>query len=338
MLNPYTSLLLQKKDLNDQQTREAFEIILQGEASPVQIAAFLVALRCKGETVAEITEAAKVMREVAHTVEAPEGTMDTCGTGGDHSGSYNISTAVALVVAAAGVPVAKHGNRSVSSKSGSADVLQALGVNIEADPAVMVSLLKREHFGFFMAPVYHPAMRHVAPVRKELGLRTVFNMLGPLCNPAPLTYQLLGVYDVTLVQPFAQVLRGLGVKSAWVVHGGDGMDELTTTSSSYVAQLKDGKIESFTIEPENYGLRKATTEDLKGGDAKDNAIALLALLQGKGDIFYRDIVMLNAGAALVVAEEVRDLAEGIARAGDVLDSGAAKALLDRLIEKTGNNE
>ncbi len=317
--------------LTQDEAYEVFAAMMDGDVTPAQIGAFLMALRVRGETVDEITGGARVMRERALRVAAPDGAIDTCGTGGDGSGSYNISTAVALVVASLGVPVAKHGNRALSSKSGSAEVLQALGVNIDLEAAVIERCLADAGITFMMAPRHHTATRHVAPVRVELGTRTIFNLLGPLSNPAGAPHQLLGVFDGRWVRPMAEVLRNLGATRVWVVHGEDGLDEITTTGATRVAELKDGVIREFTVTPEDAGLNRAAVADLKGGDPAHNAAALRALLDGKKGA-YRDIVLLNAAAALIVAGKAEDLRQGVTLAAEALDSGAAKATLDRLVK------
>jgi anthranilate phosphoribosyltransferase len=295
--------------------------------------AFLMALRVRGETVDEIAGAAKVMRAKALRIRAPLGAIDTCGTGGDARGTYNISTGAALVVAACGVPVAKHGNRALSSKSGSADVLAALGVNIEADMALVEKSLAEAGIGFLMAPRHHSAMRHVGPTRVELGTRTIFNLLGPLSNPAGTTRQLIGVFHRQWTRPMAEVLGQLGSERAWVVHGSDGLDEITTTGATYVSELKDGKVTSFEVTPEDAGLTRADPDDLKGGDPAKNAAAITAMLAGEPGP-YRDIVALNAAAALIVAGRAADLKAGVALAADAIASGKAKATLARLVALT----
>ncbi len=312
----------------------AFDAMMSGEVSQAQMAAFLTGLRVRGETVEEITGAARIMRAKAHTVSAPEGAVDTCGTGGDASGTFNISTAAALVVAGAGVPVAKHGNRAQSSRSGSADLLNELGVGLDADLMLVEDALREAGFGFLMAPRHHSAMKHVAPVRKELGFRTLFNLLGPLANPAGTQRQVIGVFDRRWVEPMAHVLGNLGCERAWVVHGSDGLDELTTTGTSYVAELKpDGTVESFTVTPSDAGLATASLADLAGGEARDNAATAKALLDGAtGPI--RDIVVLNAAAALVVAGAAENLADGARKAEAALDDGRARAVLERLVHIT----
>jgi anthranilate phosphoribosyltransferase len=311
----------------------AFELIMDGQATPAQIGAFLMGLRIRGETVDEIAAAATVLRAKALTIQAPPGTIDTCGTGGDSSGTFNISTAAAIVTAACGVPVAKHGNRAVSSKSGSADVLAALGVDVAADQSLVLKSLVENNLCFLMAPRHHAAMRHVAPVREEMGLRTLFNLLGPLSNPAGTRRQLLGVFADHWVTPLAEVLGLLGAERAWVVHGSDGLDELTVTGPSQVAEWHQGRVTRFEVTPETAGLPRSPLESLRGGDAACNAAALRRLLEGETGA-YRDVVLLNAGAALVVADKADSLGEGVTLAGAAIDQGRAKACLDRLVEIT----
>jgi anthranilate phosphoribosyltransferase len=319
--------------LSEKDAEAAFEVIMSGDATPAQIGGFLMALRVRGESVGEITAAARIMRAKATALDAPPGAIDTCGTGGDASGTYNVSTAAALVVAACGVPVAKHGNRALSSKSGSADVLAALGVKIDADLALVRECLWENGIGFLMAPRHHAATRHVAGVRVELGTRTLFNLLGPLSNPAGTKRQLVGVYAPEWIAPLAEVLGRLGAERAWVVHGSDGLDELTTTGPSQVAEWHGGAVRSFEIDPEAVGLQQVPASALKGGDATANAAALRRLLEGEPGP-YRDIVLLNAAAALVVADKVESLARGIPAAAAAIDSGAALACLTRLISIT----
>jgi anthranilate phosphoribosyltransferase len=303
---------------------------MSGGATASQMGGFLMALRVRGETVDEITGAARVMRAKVLPVKAPAGAIDTCGTGGDAQGTYNISTAAALVVAGAGVPVAKHGNRALSSKSGSADVLSALGVNLDCDMALVERALLHNNIGFLMAPRHHAAMKHVGPTRVELGTRTIFNLLGPLSNPAGAARQLIGVYHRQWVRPVAEVLAQLGSERAWVVHGSDGLDEITTTGATYVAELKGGRVTTFDILPEDVGLERASPADLKGGDPETNARAIRELLDGKPGA-YRDIVALNAGAALLVAGKAADLKAAIAIASATIDQGKAKAALEGLV-------
>src|SRR5262245_49801040 len=315
------------------EARDAFEIMMSGDATPAQVGGFLMGLRVRGETVDELTGGAQALRERMVKVQAPDGAIDTCGTGGDASGTFNVSTAAAIVVAACGVPVAKHGNRALSSRAGSADILTALGVNIEADLALVERAIRGAGIGFMMAPRHHGAMRHVAGARVELGTRTIFNLLGPLANPAGARRQLMGVFALEWVEPIAQVLGQLGAERAWVVHGADGLDELSTTGPSRVAELRDGAVRTFEVTPEQAGLPRARPDDLKGGDATTNADALRALLDGlRGP--YRDIVLLNSAAALIVAGEVDELADGAARAAEAVDSGAARAALDGLVAIT----
>ncbi|HYE49284.1 MAG TPA: anthranilate phosphoribosyltransferase [Azospirillaceae bacterium] len=316
--------------LSEDEAENAFDIIMSGNATPSQMGGFLMALRVRGETVEEIAGAARVMRAKALPVEAPPGTIDTCGTGGDSSGTYNISTCVALVVAACGVPVAKHGNRALSSRSGAADVLTALGVNIEADMEHVRRALWEAGICFLMAPRHHTAMRNVGPTRVELGTRTIFNLLGPLSNPARAGRQLMGVFARQWVEPLAHVLARLGSEAAWVVHGADGLDEITTTGPTHVAQLRDGRVTTFDVTPEAAGLATASPADLKGGDAEHNAAALRAVLAGQRGA-YRDIVLANAAAALLVAGKAGDLRAGALLAADAIDSGRAAATLERLI-------
>lgn len=324
------TLLANRQDLTREQAMHAFQIIMNGGATPGQIAAFLMGLRQKGETVDEITAGAMALRAKMTKLQAPEDAVDTCGTGGDAKGLLNVSTAVSLVVAACGVPVAKHGNRAISSTSGSSDVLTALGVNINAEIPLLEQMLRECHFCFMMAPRFHPAMRHVAPVRIELGLRTIFNLLGPLSNPATPSRQLLGVYAPHLVEPMAKVLRELGLKRAWVVHGHDGLDELSIATSSYICELKDGEIRSFEISPEDAGLARAELDAIKGHDPQFNADHLTRLLGGAQGV-YRDIVLLNAAAVLLIADRVSDLKEGCEMAAEAIDSSKARENLAKLV-------
>jgi anthranilate phosphoribosyltransferase len=319
--------------LSEDQAEEVFEVIMSGDATPAQLGALLMGLRVRGETVEEITGAARIMRAKALAVEAPPGAIDIVGTGGDGAGTYNISTAAAFVVAACDVPVAKHGNRAVSSKSGASDVLTALGVNINADFALVKETLWDNGIGFLMAPRHHNAMRHVAGARGEIGTRTIFNLLGPLANPAATTRLLVGVFAPQWVEPIAHVLGRLGAERAWVVHGSDGLDELTTTGPSLVAEYYAGSVRTFEVTPESMGLKRATAAQLKGGDAAANAAALVALLGGETGA-YRDIVVLNAAAALVVAGRCDDLETAARTAAQAIDSGAARAKLDRMIAIT----
>jgi len=322
-------LVASGQPLNRNDAREAFEIMMSGEASPAQTGAFLMGLRLRGETVDEIAAGAEIMRAKAVRVAAPEDAIDTCGTGGDASGTLNISTAAAFVVAACGVPVAKHGNKAQSSKSGSADVLAALGVSIELDAEAVGRCIAEAGIGFMFAQRHHGAMRHVGPVRVEMGTRTIFNLLGPLSNPAGARRQLIGVFARQWLEPLAEVLKQLGSTKVWIVHGSDGLDELTTTGASHVAELANGRITTFTVEPEALGLARVDAAALKGDDPAGNARALEDLLMGQTGA-YRDIVVLNAAAALVVADKAADLKEGVAQAVAAIDSGHALDRLNRL--------
>jgi anthranilate phosphoribosyltransferase len=322
----------QGKSLSETEAEAAFDIIMSGNATPSQMGAFLMALRVRGETVDEITGAARIMRAKAVSIDAPPGAIDTCGTGGDASGSFNISTASALVVAGCGVPVAKHGNRALSSKSGSADVLTALGVNINADLAIVRRCLWEIGIGFLMAPRHHSATRHVAPTRVELGTRTIFNLLGPLSNPAMASRQLVGVFEPEWVRPMAEVLGRLGSERAWVVHGA-GLDELTTAGKTTVAALEKGKVETFEVVPEDFGLKQARIEDLSGGEPQHNASLMRDLFDGQGGPL-RDIVLLNSGAALMISGRAASVESGIQLAAQSLDSGSARAVLEELVART----
>lgn len=321
--------------LGDEGMQQALDLLMSGIAPPVAMGAFLMGVRVRGETTEEITGAAKFMRGRMTTVDAPPGAIDVVGTGGDSRGTYNISTAAAFVVAGAGAIVAKHGNRAVTSLSGASDVLAALGVKLDVPPVVVSRAIADAGVGFLWAPLYHPSFKAWAPIRADLGLRTILNLLGPLCNPAQVTRQVLGVYDRKLVEPIAEVLRKLGSVHAWVVHGADGMDELTTTGVTYVAELKDGDIYAFELTPEDAGLARTGIEALKGGDAATNAAAIHSLLQGEPGP-YRDIVLLNSAAALVVADKAASLADGIAKAEASIDSGRAARALDRLVAVTND--
>jgi anthranilate phosphoribosyltransferase len=309
---------------------EAFESMMSGEVTPSQIGGLLMALRVRGETVEEITGAVAAMRGKMLGVVAPADAIDVVGTGGDASGSFNISTCAAFIVAGAGVPVAKHGNRALSSRSGAADVLIALGVKVDIGPEAISACIRQAGIGFMFAPAHHPAMKHVGPTRVELGTRTIFNLLGPLSNPAGVKRQMVGVFSRQWVEPLAHVLKNLGSDRAYVVHGSDGLDEITTAGTTAVAALENGVVRSFEIAPEDVGLPRIKPEVLRGGDADTNAEALKAVLEGiKGP--YRDVAVLNAAAALVVAAKARDIAHGVALAQHSIDSGGAEASLDRLI-------
>jgi len=309
----------------------AFDHMLSGEVTPAQMGAFLMALRVRGETVDEITGAVRAMRAKMLAVQAPIGAIDIVGTGGDSSGSYNVSTLASIITAACGVPIAKHGNRAASSKSGASDVLTALGVAVGVTPAKVEACIRDAGIGFMAAPTHHAATRHVGPVRVELGTRTIFNILGPLSNPANVKRQLVGVFSRALLEPLAHVFLNLGSDKVWLVHGSDGLDEMTTTGVTYVSALEDGKVRSFEVTPEEAGLARSNPADLRGGDPAYNAAALRAALDGVQSA-YRDIAVLNAAAALVVADKARGLKEGAAMAGEAIDSGRARAVLNRLVE------
>jgi anthranilate phosphoribosyltransferase len=319
--------------LSTEEIRTALEIMTEGHATPAQMGAFLMALRVRGETVEEIIGAAQMMRARMTRVTAPAGAVDIVGTGGDGTGTFNVSTASSLVAAGAGIKLAKHGNRSVSSISGASDVLGALGVKLDVGPDVVAKAIATAGVGFMWAPMHHPAMKHWAPIRAELGIRTIFNLLGPISNPAGVTRQVLGVFSREWVEPIAQVLANLGAEHVWVVHGHDGLDELTTTGSTTVAELKDGTITVFEVTPADAGLAPAKLADLKGGDAATNAAAIRDLLDGKKGPF-RDIVLLNAAAALIVAGKAASLTDGVALAVHAIESGAARAALAKLVEVT----
>lgn len=330
----YLDLIQNGETLSEEQMIAAMSEIMNGEVEDSELAAFLLGLAGRGETVEEITGAARVMREKAVSVKAPYGAVDCCGTGGDKSGTYNISTAVAIVAASCGVPVAKHGNRAASSKSGAADVLEALGANLNIPKEAVEKALETLHFAFLMAPAHHTAMKHVMPVRKQLGTRTIFNILGPLANPAGTRHQLLGVFDKNLVIPMAETLRNLGAKTAWVVHGSDGLDEITTTGPTYVATLDDeGNIEEKEITPEDFGLERNEPEKLLGGDASENATAMRAVFEGQ-KCAYRNIVIANTSAVLNIHGTSNGLKEGAEKAAEALDTGHAMQTLTDYISLT----
>jgi len=317
-------------NLSRAEAASAFDRMMSGEATPSQMGGLLMALRVRGETVDEITGAVTTMRAKMLSVKAPPDAVDIVGTGGDASGSYNISTCAAFIVAGAGVPIAKHGNRALSSKSGAADVLQALGVNIDLNAEQVGLCIRDSGIGFMFAPAHHPAMKNVGPTRVELGTRTIFNLLGPLSNPAGVKRQMVGTFSRHWIEPMVQVLNNLGSERVWAVHGSDGLDEITTSGPTSVAELKDGKVRTFEIAPEDAGLRRAKPEALRGGDASHNAAALLDVLKGKPGPF-RDVAILNAAATLIVASKAGDLKEAAALAAKAIDSGEAEGRLDRLI-------
>ena len=317
--------------------RDCFSAIMDGEVSQIQMAAFLTALKMRGERVEDIAAAASVMREKAMVIEAPEGAMDIVGTGGDGIGTYNISTATAFVVAGCDVPVAKHGNKAVSSKSGAADVLSCLGINLDCEMTTVRRALDEAGICFLMAPRHHSAMRHVAPVRADLGLRTIFNMLGPLANPALVSRIMVGVFDPGLCVPFARALADLGTTHAWVVHGDSGLDEVSTTGPTRVAALASGAIEEFTVSPDDLGLATASIDELRGGTPEENAASLRAVLDGATGP-YRDIVIMNAASALVAGGYAPSLQDAAERAIESIGSGKAMAALDRLVAITNSND
>ena len=316
--------------LSREEAARGFDRMMSGEATPSQMGGLLMGLRLRGETVDEITGAVTTMRAKMQKVAAPPDAIDVVGTGGDASGSYNISTCAAFIVAGAGIPVAKHGNRALSSRSGAADVLGALGVKIDLRPDEITRCIYEAGIGFMFAPAHHPAMKHVGPTRVELGTRTIFNLLGPLSNPAGVKRQMVGVFSRQWVEPLANVLKNLGSECAYVVHGSDGLDEITTSGPTAVAALENGKVITFEIKPEDVGLSMSKPEQLRGGDAESNAAALTDVLKGKKGPF-RDVALLNAAAAIVVAGKAKDLKEGVAIATKSVDSAEAEGRLDRLI-------
>ncbi len=325
--------VVNQENLSPDEMTKAMNSIMSGEVSEIELSAFLTALKIKGETVEEISSAAKVMREKATGVDL-QGvyTLDTCGTGGDASGTYNISTAVAFIAAAADIKVAKHGNRSLTSKCGSADVLEELGVNIALAAEQVKNCVLEAGMGFMFAPSHHSAMKYVMGVRKTLGFRTMFNILGPLSNPAGAKSQVLGVFDKSLVKPLAEVLGKIGVERALVVHGNDGLDEISVSDKTYVAELKNEKVETYEIEPEKFGIEKSSLNELKGGDAKENAQIIRGLFDGTIKGAKRDILILNAAAALYVGKKADSLEDGVQLAQKIIDSGKAKETLEKLIE------
>ncbi|QXX73950.1 anthranilate phosphoribosyltransferase [Methylovirgula sp. HY1] len=328
---PFIAKIATGASLSRTESEAAFDALLSGEVTAAQMGAFLIGLRLRGETIDEITGAVAAMRAKMLRVCAPPDAIDVVGTGGDGHGTYNVSTLATLIVAACGVPVAKHGNRAASSLSGSSDVLAALGVRLGATSEAAETCLKEAGICFMAAPTHHAAMRHFGPVRSELGIRTLFNLLGPLANPAGVKRQLLGVFSRAWLLPLAEVLRNLGAERVWLVHGSDGLDELTLTGPSFVTALENGGIRSFEVTPEDAGLPRASLADLKGGDAAHNAAALTAVLAGQKNP-YRDIAVLNAAAALVVAEKAANLIDGAKLAATALDSGDAAVVLAKLVK------
>ncbi|HAP67006.1 MAG TPA: anthranilate phosphoribosyltransferase [Nitrospinae bacterium] len=330
MIREAIAKVIEKKNLTEAEMVSTFDEIMSGGASPAQVGAFITALRMKGETIEEITGAARVMREKAlHVKTKAKMVIDTCGTGGDESGTFNISTTAAFVAAGGGLTVAKHGNKSVSSKSGSADVLRSLGVNIEVAVSHVERCLDEIGIGFLFAPLLHGAMKHAIGPRREIGIRTIFNILGPLTNPAGAHSQVLGVYDAKLTEPLAKVLQNLGSTHVFVVHGADGLDEITLTGKTYISELKHGEIENYEILPEDFGFERCKKEELLGGDSETNARIALDILKGKNGP-HRDIVLLNAAAAIVAGRKSKDLREGLKAASESIDSGNAMKKLDGL--------
>lgn len=317
--------------LTREEAEKAFDQILSGEATLAQMGAFLMALRVRGETVEEISGAVAAMRAKMLRVKAPADALDIVGTGGDNSGSWNVSTLAAILAAATGLKIAKHGNRAASSKSGAADVLTALGVKVGIEPAGIERCIDEAGVGFMFAPAHHSSMRHVAPVRVELGTRTIFNLLGPLSNPAGVKKQVIGVFSESWMMPVAETLKNLGSTDVWVVHGSDGLDEITTTGETKVIALKNGALSAFSVKPEDAGLARAKPEDLKGGDGEYNAKALMAVLDGERSA-YRDIAVLNAAAALVVADRAQTLDEAARIVEAAIDDGRSKQVLDNLVK------
>jgi anthranilate phosphoribosyltransferase len=329
-LKPLIAKVADRKALTREEAKTAFDVLMSGEATPSQIAGLLMAMRVRGETVDEITGAVEVMRAKMLPVEAP-GAMDIVGTGGDSSGSYNISTCAAFIAAGAGLSIAKHGNRALSSKSGAADVLTALGIKIDIPPEKISECVREAGLGFMFAPAHHSSIKHVAPTRVELGTRTVFNLLGPLANPASVKRQVTGVFAKAWVEPIAHVLKNLGTEACWICHGEGGFDEIVPTGTTYVSELKNGNVRSFEITPEQLGIARSNADDLKGGEAAHNAEALRAVLEGKPSAFA-DAAVMTAGAALVVAGKEKDLKSAVVVARESVKSGAARRTLAKLVE------
>jgi anthranilate phosphoribosyltransferase/anthranilate synthase/phosphoribosyltransferase len=329
-LKPVLARLARGESLNQADAEAAFGVVMDGQATPAQIGGMLMAMRARGETVAELSGAVTALRSRMAAIEAPSDAMDVCGTGGDGAASLNISTAVTFVVAACGVPVAKHGNRALTSRAGGADVLLALGVNIEPDISRLSAILREAGCAFLFAPRHHPALRHAAAVRVELGTRTIFNLTGPMANPARVKHQLIGVFDPAWAKPVAETLALLGTESAWIVYG-NGLDELTLDGENLVVALKDGEISEFTLSAADAGLQAAPQAAIRGGDASENAAALRAMLAGEKGA-YRDTILLNAAAALIVSGKTISLTQGVAMAASAIDSGKASEVLDALIQ------
>jgi anthranilate phosphoribosyltransferase len=349
MIKDAIGTIVARRNLTEQEAADTMSEIMSGEATDAQIAAFITALRMKGETVEEITGCARIMRRFATPIRYTssvdvdredinvdrETIIDTCGTGGDGTCTFNVSTATAFVVAAGGLVVAKHGNRSVSSACGSADVLEALGVNVNVVPEKVEECLAKIGIGFLFAPSLHGAMKYAIGPRKQIGIRTIFNILGPLTNPANATSQVLGVYSAGLLEPMARVLKNLGTRRAWIVHGEDGLDEISVTAPTKVAELKGSAVTLFTITPEEFGFKRAGISDIRGGSARENAEIISGILNGQKGA-RRDIVVLNAAAGLYVGEKVRDMKEGVRAAEEAIDSGKAMERLQSLIQLTNN--
>lgn len=334
-MKKYIEKLLNRENLTEEEMVEAMDSIMEGKVSEIELSSFLTSLKMKGETIDEITGGARVMRTKASPITTAHNyTVDTCGTGGDGLHTYNISTTVAFILAAADVPVVKHGNRSVSSKSGSADVLEALGVNIGLNPQEVQECVDKVGIGFLFAPTFHGAMKYAGPVRKTLGFRTIFNMLGPLTNPAGAKGQVVGVYNESLTEVFANVLKNLGTERALVVHGLDGLDEISISTKTKISELKDGEIKTYFIEPEEFGMKKYGIDEIKGGEAKENAEILKDLLQDKLQGAKKEILLLNAGAALYVGKKAESLVEGIKLADELIKNGSAYKKLEELIQYT----
>ena len=338
MIKEAIAKLVERIDLEEDEMSEVIETMMEGEATPSQISAFLAALRMKGESVPEITGAAKVLLDKATRISSGhEVVVDLCGTGGDSQGTFNVSTVAALVVAGAGVHVAKHGNRSVSSYVGSADVLEALGVDISPSPEIAERCLRDVGIVFLFAPLYHPAMKNVSVPRKEIGIRTIFNIIGPIVNPAGVKHQVIGVYSEVLLDPMIKVLRNLGHKGAMIVHGSDSMDEITVTGKTVIAELKDGMVKKYQFDPSEIGIKKRSIAELRGGKtAEENAALLVSILKGEEREAKRDIVLLNAAAAIYVSGTSPDFEDALARAAESIDSGKAYAKLEELIKATHN--
>ena len=335
MIREAIKMLIDNLSLSEAEMAECMKEIMEGKATDAQIGAFLTGLRIKGETIEEITGAARIMREKAITIKAPEGVLDTCGTGGDMSHTFNISSTTAIVVSACGVPVAKHGNRSVSSQSGSADLLETLGVKIDLSPEKVETCLFETGFGFLFAPLFHPAMKYAIGPRREMGIRTIFNILGPLTNPAGARRQLLGVFADNLTETLAMVLGNLGAIDAMVIHGEDGLDEISISDATKVSRFKDGRVENFFVAPEDFGIRRKEIDLIRGGNKEENAMITLSILKGERGP-KRDIVLMNSAAALMVAGKAEDFRTALLIAADAIDSGVASEKLEK-VKKVSNS-